>query len=259
MSSGSDPLTTGGGFKAALAARPQVGTFLKLPRREVVDLLAAAGFDFVICDLEHGQVVEQEAREVILAATARDLPVVIRAGGGDAAVVNRLLEYGAAGVQVPHVSGEQQARAVWRATRYPPDGDRSASLTQPAACYGAVPAPEHLAASNAEIVCVGQLETRSFDGPLDALISALDVAFIGGFDLSVECGVPGQLDHPSVRAVVTEIEQAARGTQTLLGTFAPRPTDARQAIDAGYHYIALGSDLTVLSAGARDLVAAVQG
>ena len=221
-------------------------------------MLVAAGFDFVICDLEHGQVVEEEAREVILAAEAHDLPVVIRAGGGDDAVVNRLLEYGAAGVQVPHVSSEDQARAVWRATRYPPDGDRSASLTHPAAHYGTIPAPDYVAASNAGAVCVGQLESRSFNGSLDTLVSALDVAFIGGFDLSVECGVPGQLDHSYVRAVVSEIEHAARRTQTPLGTFAPRPADARHAIDAGYRYIALGSDLTMLSAGARDLVAAVR-
>src|SRR5438270_10775054 len=84
-----------------LASKPVFGTFLKLGRREVVEILARAGLDFVICDLEHAQITEQEAGTVILAGISCGLPVIVRLPAFNAGSLNRLLEAVASGRQLP--------------------------------------------------------------------------------------------------------------------------------------------------------------
>src|SRR6185312_6346961 len=88
-------------LREKLNARAVIGTFLKLGRREVIEILAIAGLDFVICDLEHSQITEQEAGNMITAGRACDLPVIVRLAHFDPGQVNRLLEAGAAGIQLP--------------------------------------------------------------------------------------------------------------------------------------------------------------
>lgn len=246
-------------LRAALADGPLLGTFLKLPRREVVDLITIAGFDYAICDMEHGQLGEAEARDVVLAGLASGLPVVVRVPGGDAGLINRLLEAGAAGVQVPHVSSRAAARAARAATRYPPGGSRSGSLAQPSAGYGTQPLAEYLHDSDERVLCIGQLETRAYDDALVDLVAELDVAFIGTFDLTLDCGVPGARDDPAVGEVVAQIEDAARKAATPLGVYASTPEAAADAFRTGYAMVAVDSDLAALSRGLRDLAGRARG
>ncbi len=88
-----------------LDAGPVVGTFLKIPRFEVVDLLALAGFDFVVCDYEHSQMSLLDATDIVRAGVGRGLPVVVRVPGLNRGDINRLLEAGAAGIQLARGSG----------------------------------------------------------------------------------------------------------------------------------------------------------
>lgn len=244
---------------AAIAQRPLLGTFLKLPRREVVELAKLAGLDFVICDYEHGQLDERDAAAVVLAGLACDLPVVVRVPGADAAVINRLLEAGAAGVQVPHITSVVAAMAARAATRYPPDGIRSGSLAQPAAAYGAQPLHEYLRESNTRALCVAQLESQAYADPLLDIVAVVDVAFIGTFDLTLDCGLPGATNAPAVTAVVADIERAARETGTPLGVYASTPEAATRAFDAGYAMVALDSDLGALARGLRGFAEVSRG
>lgn len=232
---------------------PLVGTFLKLPRREVVDVLALAGFDFIICDLEHAAICEQEAREVILAGLARGLPVIVRTPNAEPGLVNRVLEYGAAGVQVPHVRSREDAEAFVSASRYPPAGTRSASLAQPAANYGHGEVATYLSAANDDVLTVGQLETCVFDDPVEDVLAPLDVAFIGTFDLTIDAGVPGAAEDQKVREVVSTIERAADRTDTLLGVYASDASAAQRALASGYRYVAVGSDVGLLNGAASQL------
>src|SRR4051794_1356651 len=123
-------------LRQKLNARAVIGTFVKLGRREVIDILAVAGLDFAICDLEHSQITEQEAGNMITAGRACALPVVVRVAHFDPGQINRLLEAGAAGIQLPQLQTVEQASAFHSACKYPPHGSRSLSLAQPAASYG---------------------------------------------------------------------------------------------------------------------------
>jgi 2-keto-3-deoxy-L-rhamnonate aldolase RhmA len=239
-------------LREKLDRRAVIGTFVKLGRREVIEVLALAGLDFAICDLEHSQVTEQEAGQLILAGRACCLPVIVRVAHFDPGQVNRLLEAGAAGIQLPQVQTREQVSVFHSACKYPPEGSRSLSLAQPAAGYGSEPLTEYIQRSNREVLLVGQLESKDMERPLSALIKGLDIAFIGSLDLTVDMGAPGKLDDPAVQQRVREIEEAAAAANVHLGIYADSPARAAQAAAAGCRMIALSSDLGALAGSVKN-------
>lgn len=241
-------------LREKLDTRAVIGTFVKLGRREVTEILALAGLDFAICDLEHSQITEQEAGNLITAGHACALPVIVRVAHFDPGQVNRLLETGAAGIQLPQVQTRDQVSAFRSACKYPPEGSRSLSLAQPAAGYGSEPLTEYIQRSNREVLLVGQLESKDLDRPLSALVKGLDIAFIGSLDLTVDMGAPGKLDDPAVQQRIHEIEEAAGAANVRLGIYADSPARAAQAAAAGYRMIALSSDLGALSGSVKSWI-----
>jgi 2-keto-3-deoxy-L-rhamnonate aldolase RhmA len=238
-------------LREKLDTRAAIGTFVKLGRREVIEILALAGLDFAICDLEHSQITEQEAGNLITAGRACALPVIVRVAHFDPGQINRLLEAGAAGIQLPQLQTTEQASAFRSACKYPPEGSRSLSLAQPAASYGSEPLTEYIQRSNREVLLVGQLESKDLERPLSALVTGLDIAFIGSLDLTVDMGAPGKLDDPGVQQRISEIEEAAGAANVHLGIYADSPARAAQAAAAGYHMIALSSDLGALAGSVK--------
>jgi 4-hydroxy-2-oxoheptanedioate aldolase len=154
----------------------------------------------------------------------------------DRALANRLLEAGAAGLQLSTVRSVAQVQDLLNATRYAPDGARSISLAHPMAGYGATDLPEYLAGRRASPpLVVAQIETATTDDPLDDILGAgVDVAFIGTMDLSVDVG----LDAARSEARIAEIADAASRAGVPLGAFGL--DDARVAYDI------VGSDVALL-------------
>jgi 2-keto-3-deoxy-L-rhamnonate aldolase RhmA len=241
-------------LRQKLNARPIIGTFVKLGRREVVEILALAGLDFAICDLEHSQITEQEAGNLITAGRACAFPVIVRVAHFDPGQLNRVLEAGAAGIQLPQVQTVEQVSAFRAACKYPPEGSRSLSLAQPAAGYGSEALTEYIHRSNQEVLLVGQLESKELEKPFSALMKGLDVAFIGSLDLTVDMGLPGKLDDRGVQQRMREIEQAAAEAKVQLGIYADSAARAAEAIARGYRMIALSSDLGALAGTAKGWV-----
>ncbi len=240
-------LSSAAQLRAKLAQRAAFGTFVKLGRREAIEIVAAAGLDFAICDMEHSQISEAEASLMILAGRACALPVIVRVADFAPGLVNRLLEAGAAGIQVPQIQTREQAGSFRRACKYPPDGMRSLSLAQPAAGYGSEPLAGYTRRSNEEMLLIGQFESRQLEDPISGIMSELDVAFVGTLDLTLDMGVPGKTDDPAVQRRLREIEKAAAIAKVPLGIYADTPARAARAAEAGYRLIALSSDLGALS------------
>ena len=243
-----------GNLYLALADRTCFGTFLKLPRPEVVDLLALAGFDFVICDMEHAQISELEARTVIKACAAVGMPVTVRLPEPTPGLVNRLLEAGAVGIQMPRLRTRSDTDSLHAMMHYPPEGVRSVGNANAWAGYGNVPVLQYLEESNARSLVIGQFETRKVDDPIDPMMQNLDVAFIGPMDLSVDFGVPGQFDHPDVTARIRQVEEAAARTDTYMGAFVGSIEKAGKLAAVGYRYLAVGGDIGILGTGAKNMV-----
>jgi 2-keto-3-deoxy-L-rhamnonate aldolase RhmA len=222
--------------------KPRRGLFLKLPSTEVVDLVAAAGLDFAVVDLEHSQLAESDAQRLVRHARAIGLPALVRLPEVDRGLVNRLLEAGAAGIQLSTVRRAEQVRALRSATRYAPDGTRSISLAHPQAGYGATPLADYLSGQAADPpLVVAQIETAETDDPLDAILAERpDVAFLGMTDLTVDLG----LDAARVRARVEEVAAAAQRAGVPLGAFG--------LDDERVTYRLVASDLSLLRAAVAD-------
>jgi 2-keto-3-deoxy-L-rhamnonate aldolase RhmA len=172
--------------------------------------------------------------------------------------VNRLLEAGAVGIQMPRLRSRKHSVALYSMTHFPPAGTRSVGTANLSASYGLMPLSEYLADSDRRTLVIGQFETRQLDDPVNLVMQQLDVAFVGPVDLSVDFGLPGQLDHPTVGAYVRELESAAVQTDTILGTFVGTAEQAAQFVAKGYRFLAVSGDVTLLKNGAQALAAALR-
>ncbi|HEX9267147.1 MAG TPA: aldolase/citrate lyase family protein [Candidatus Limnocylindria bacterium] len=237
---------------------PIVGTFVKLAALETIDIASSAGLDLVIVDGEHAQLDQSECLALVRHAAALGLPAIVRIPAVDAGYVNRLLEAGAAGIQLSSLRLRGQRDALIAASRYPPEGTRSVSLAHPAADYGAVPLGAYLERSRDGPLLIGQIETATTLDPLDDLLPGLDVAFIGTTDLSVDLGRPGMLDDERVRARVTEIAAAAQRASVALGAWVASAEALAALSGLRPRYVIVGSDLQLLRAGIASTLAATR-
>jgi 4-hydroxy-2-oxoheptanedioate aldolase len=217
------------------------GLFVKLPATEVVDLAAAAGFDFAVVDLEHSQLADVEAFRLIRYGRALGLPMLARIPAPERGLVNRLLEAGAVGIHLSTVRRAAEVAELRAVCRYAPDGARSISLAHPAGGYGALSLTEYLAGQRRGPLVVPQIETVTTDDPLDAIAAAgADVLFVGPTDLAVDAG----LDRERVRARIDEVAVAAEAAGIPLGAFG--------LDDPRVRYDAVAADLTLLARAMRD-------
>jgi 4-hydroxy-2-oxoheptanedioate aldolase len=212
-----------------------VGTFVKLPALESVEICAQS-LDFCVVDYEHSQLSEADVLRLVRHAGAVDFAAVVRIPEVDRGLVNRLLEAGAAGVQLSSVRRVAEVQALASAVAYAPDGSRSISLAHPQAGYGAVPLRQYLASSDAPLVVI-QLETRATDDPPVELCRAgADVAFLGLTDLLVDCG----LDDQVADARADELAAAAAEAGIALGGF---------GAEERFRYSVVSSDVALLREG----------
>lgn len=224
----------------ALSSSRLVGTFVKLPALESVEICAAS-LDFCVVDHEHAQLAEADVVRLVRHAAAIGFPAVVRIPSVDRGLVNRLLEAGAAGLQLSSVRRVADVAALRDAARYAPDGTRSISLAHPAARYGATPLRDYLASVGRPLL-VAQLETRETDDPLDEICAAgADVVFLGLTDLLVDCG----LDADAAACRAAAIEAAAARAGALLGGFGD---------EERFRYAVVSSDVALL----RQAVAGVR-
>ncbi len=237
---------------------PLVGTFVKLAALESVDIVHSLGFDLAVIDGEHSQLDEGAILALLRHAGARGLPALVRTPSTDAGTINRMLEAGAAGIQLSTLRARAERDALVSATRYPPDGTRSVSLAHPGADYSGIPLVRYLEESKAFPLAVGQIETATTSDPLDTLMPGLDAAFIGTTDLSVDLGRPGALGDPRVAARVSEIATAAAKAGVALGAWVPNVEALAQLRPAKIRYVLVGSDLQQMRAGLSSVVSAAR-
>jgi 4-hydroxy-2-oxoheptanedioate aldolase len=237
-------------LRAALAdGRQLVGTFVKLPSTDVVELAADAGLDFVVIDVEHSTLGSAAVLELVRHSDAIGLAALVRMPDIDAPLINRLLEAGAVGIQLSMLATAAQNRALVAATRFAPVGARSVSLANRAAAFGADGLGAFLAAEvDAPPILVGQIET-AVDEPWAEVVGGLDVTFVGTTDLSVSLGLVG--DDGAVAAAVATVRAGAVGT-AFGGWSGTLARAAAQGLgQAGY--LVVGSDIALLRSGLNSL------
>jgi 4-hydroxy-2-oxoheptanedioate aldolase len=223
-----------------------LGLFVKLPSTQAIEIAQAAGFDFCLIDLEHSQLGEADAMRLASHAAALGFPALARVAAIDRGQVNRLLEAGAAGIQLSTVRTAAQVRELRAATRYSPNGARSISLAHARADYGGTSMRDYLASEESSPpLVIAQIETAETDDPLEEIVAAgPDVVFIGTADLMADHG----LDEEAFRARVAEISDTVERAGVVLGAIGLE--------DPRVLFRVLSSDLSLLRAGAAGAVSA---
>ena len=162
-----------------------VGTFAAIPHPVAVEVVAQSGPDFLCTDWEHAQIGRDTIENLVRAADIHKVPAMVRVPGHAPEAIAAALDSGAAGVLVPRVSTAEQARAVVKASRYPPQGERGVGPGR-AASYG-YRIFDYLGRANAEILVAVQVETaEGFANAAEiAATDGVDLVFVGPGDLSV--------------------------------------------------------------------------
>ncbi len=195
-------------MKAKLAAgEPAFGLSVMIPSPQVVESAAGLGFDWVLIDCEHGTIGVETMELMIMAAEASGVTPIVRPPSNAAAHILQAMDRGAQGVQVPHVSDAEAARAAVQAVKFHPMGGRSLAAGTRASGYGLRGAMgDFVAEANREtLVCV-QIEDEAALPNVDEIlrVEGVDVFFIGPSDLSQSMGFPGNPEAPPVAKAIEE-------------------------------------------------------
>jgi 2-keto-3-deoxy-L-rhamnonate aldolase RhmA len=226
---------------------PVFGIFCCLPLPQVIELIAGAGFDFVIIDNEHTLINPETLENMLRAADASGIPALVRVPGSAAAEIARVLDAGAQGVVLPRVRSREQAAAAVRLCRYAPEGDRGLAAGR-AASYGNTGLSTDLAAllarANQDVLVVPMIEDREGVDAIDEIASLPGVNLIieGAADLSQSLGVPWQPRHPSVRAALEQAQAAAQARGVPYCAALRTPEDLAQWWQRGVRCFTLGDD-----------------
>ncbi|MQA35115.1 HpcH/HpaI aldolase family protein [Modestobacter roseus] len=246
-------------FRAALARGdgPALGTWVKIPAPEVVELVALAGFDVAVIDLEHSPMSLESASTLIATALHTGVSAIVRVPGLDPGLVQRVLDAGAEGVMVPHVDTVEQARSAAAAVRFPPLGERGVGSTSRAGAWGAQPLAEYLRFGQEEAMLIAQIESAAGVRNAEeiAAVDGVDALLVGTVDLAVSEGrTPGD---PAVAELVAAVVDSARAAGVPVGNAGAATAEAAQtAVDAGFTFTMLSNDATMLGTAARAAVAA---
>jgi 2-keto-3-deoxy-L-rhamnonate aldolase RhmA len=258
----SDSIVPANRMRASLAAgRTVVGTMLVEVRQPaVMQLLANAGFDFVLIDNEHGPFSIESIAELSRAARAAGITPIVRVPELSYAHVVQPLDAGAQGIMLPRVTAPEQVELCLSFMKYPPRGRRGAVLGRGHTGFRVAPLADTLAALNVESFLIIQIETAEAVSRIDQLlaISGVDAALIGPTDLSLALGVPGQMEHPTLTRAIekTMAACAAHGVVPAIHTNDTAMTAAWAR--RGMRLASINSEVGLLVAGAKAAVTAVR-
>lgn len=234
--------------------RVALGAWIKLGTTESVEILADAGFDFVVVDLEHSVIDLGLAGQMIVLAKAAGVAPLVRVPSHDGPTIARILDAGAHGILVPHVDSADEARRVVAATRFPPHGERGAGGTSRAGRWGLLPRADYLRTGNDEVLCIPQLESAAAieAAPEILAVDGVDAVFLGSGDLSLSLGL--RADDPQVTELLAAGRAAAAAAGKPCGAPAAGVESATRLAGLGHGFVVAGNDATLLARAAHGLV-----
>jgi len=221
------------------AGEPVYGVSVMIPSPQIVEMVGAAGFDWVLLDCEHGTLTLESVELMAMAAEAAGITAIARPMSRSPEHILQVLDRGVMGVQVPHVNTAEDAREVIEAVKYHPLGRRSLAAGTRAAVYDAHGTlADHVKAANDATLIAVQLEDREAIENIDALLKVehIDVFFIGPSDLSQSMGFPGNPKAPPVAQAIDASFRKMLAAGRTPGTPATAE-NVRDVLDKGVRYI----------------------
>lgn len=248
--------------QAMEAGRTALGVLVRQGRTvDIGRAMATAGSNWLFIDLEHNSMNLDTAVQMSVAAHDAGISPVVRVPAGDYALACRVLDGGALGIVMPHVDTKEQAAALVAACRYPPLGRRSLAGSLPQVGFRNVHASEAMKEIDHLVSLYPMVES------LDGARSCQDIAathgvsgiLLGIGDLAIDLGVPGELEHEAVQAVVRDCIVACRQHNKWIGIGGVGDMAMlKRYIDKGLNFALIGNDLAILMAGVSSRIASLR-
>jgi 4-hydroxy-2-oxoheptanedioate aldolase len=220
------------------------GTFIQFNSASAVEAVGLAGFDYVILDMEHAPITIESVEHMVRAAHEGGCAAIVRSSFNRPYYIGRILDTGADGIQVPHVSSAEEARAAVEASRFSPIGERGMNPFIRAGRWGHITMQEFVQTQNATQTVILQVEGKEGMANLSEImdVPGYDVLFLGPVDLSQSLGVPGQIKHPSVIDAMTRICAMGKVKGKTVSTFVTNADDGAYWNKQGIQLVACASD-----------------
>jgi 2-dehydro-3-deoxyglucarate aldolase/4-hydroxy-2-oxoheptanedioate aldolase len=234
--------------------RGLLGTWVKIPSLETVELLGHAGFDFVVIDMEHAPHSLDLAYRLIFAAQAVGMAALVRLPDHSASIIQPLLDGGADGLLVPRVTGLDVADAVTRKMVFSPRGERGLGLTSRAGRWGLGDMRDYLARGDEQCLRMIQLEDwKTLEAAADfAALEHVGGIFIGHGDLYLSSGKPAS--DPQVRDLTARVLAATNEAGIASGVAVSTAVEAREYLAMGFSMVIVSNDTTLFGRAAADAV-----
>lgn len=241
-------------FKQALRGRKrQVGLWSGLCSQIGAEIIAGAGFDWIVLDGEHAPNDIASLLAQLQAMKEGTAEPVFRLPWNDTVLIKRVLDVGARSIIIPFVQNAKEARAAVEATRYPPLGVRGVSVAPRANDYGRI--RNYHRDAHLNICVIVQIESRVALEELDHIcaVEGIDGVFIGPSDLAADFGHLGNPMHADVQSAIVDACDRIRATGISAGTLATDVEDVDRLFGLGFNFTAAGSDVGLLARGAERL------
>jgi len=235
-----------------------VGTFLKTPAYELIEVLAKAGLDFLVLDAEHAPFDRARMDQCLAIGRALDFPLLVRVPDALPSSILQALDSGAVGVVVPHVDSAEKAAAVAKSARFGHGGRGFAGSTRWAG-FATRKADDVLAQSASETVVVVQIEEPEGVEASNAIaaIEGVDALFAGPADLAVCYGTTDQTSA-SVRGAMRDTGASAKAHGKSYMTFAANAAPTEELHGLGVNMFCIASEHAFMLQGAREIIAGVK-
>lgn len=229
-----------------------MGSFIKISGPSSIEILAGAGFDFVVIDQEHGVFDRAATDMALLACKASAISGIVRVPALAADGILSALDCGAAGILAPHIDSVERAKELVAACRYR-SGRRGFSAVTRAGGYGAKPMWKHIDEADAGIAAIAMIEDPTGVENIEDIIAVegLDAVFIGRGDLTVAYGAPSR-DDPTITSAVDRIIDAARRADKAVWMMVETAKDIEPLVAKGASSFIVSSDQGMLRNAARD-------
>ena len=233
--------------------RPQIGLWCSLSGNIPAELVAGAGFDWLLIDNEHTPNDLPLTLAQLQAVAPYPVEPIVRLPSQDPVLVKQYLDAGARSLLFPMVDSADQAAAVVAATRYPPHGLRGFAGTHRANRFGRV--KDYAATVGNDLCVIVQIESAAALESIEAIaaIDGVDALFIGPNDLAASLGHLGKAMSAEVQATISDAGRRIVAAGKAAGVLMFDEARAQELLDEGFTLVGVGSDINLLRDGADGL------
>lgn len=224
------------------------GPFCKMQDPTIIELAALSGFDFIIIDMEHGPYNISSVQNMIRAAESKGIIPIVRVTVNSETLILRLLDIGVKCIQVPKISTLKDAKKLVSYTKFYPLGNRGMCRYVRAAEYTNTNGLDYFNKTNQSVTTIVHIEGLKGVQNLEEIVKVqgIDIIFIGCYDLSQSCGVPGQINHPKVIETMKKAIDIAKKNNKMIGTFTESIESAQFWKEIGVQYISYAVDVGIV-------------